>query len=175
MKKTTVYLLIIAFLLSNISDIRAVTTIPFVWNEKSKQITILINGRETALSSDSFRYVRDWSDDYSRDNKGTGVLCNNKIIFRGAINPDQSFVFIYDLKSQKIDVVEGVTKLIVDENFGWAVTKEYPTYSIAAESKEVSIIANGKKILEINRDDLNDIKWDKASGCVIILVKPGNP
>jgi hypothetical protein len=150
----------------------AARAIPFTYNEKANRIILTIAGKEVSVFSEDFQYILDWSDDYTRSNKGTAKLCNgSEIVFSGAINPDQSIVFIYNINTRNIDSIANVTKLIVDEKWGWAVTKELPTYSAAAESRQVFVIVNGKMVTEVSRDDLQGIKWDTSSGDFILSIK----
>jgi len=151
----------------------APNTIPFTYDIKTNKITLLIAGNKTPVSYSGFKdIVGYWRDLSGAPTDGIAYRCKgNEIVFQGALNPDQSIVFIYNTDTRKVTEVPCVTKLLVDEKLGWAVTKEAPHFNRAPEDNWVLIIVNGKQVAETTRDDLQEIKWDAVSGNFIISIK----
>lgn len=163
------FTLLASFLLSLICAARPASTPPPLRFEfKNDGIEFKINGNDCRIKSELFRSVLDWSDDYSRENTGTGKREGRFFIFRGALNNDRDIVFIYDLGTRKLTSVANGGGVIVDDRLGWAALQYDPKF--AGQTGLTSIILNGEKVGAIESAKLKGIEFHQ--GTLHIVVAP---
>ena len=135
---------------------------------KNDSVNFRIHDKDYGLKSEDFTYVLDWSDDYTRENFGTGEKKGRFFVFKGFLNGDRQIVFIYDLKSQKLSSVGNGGGVIVDNKLGWAALQYDPHF--AEQSGFTSIILNGDEVGRIDSSKLSGLEW--THGTLRILVAP---
>ena len=135
---------------------------------RQESINFRIQDRDYSLKSEDFQHVLDWSDDYTREEFGTGRKEGHFFIFKGALNNDRDIVFIYDLKSKKLDSVGNGGGVVVDDKLGWAALQYDPKF--AKQSGFTSIILNGDEVGRIDSSKISGLEWSHDS--LRILIAP---
>jgi hypothetical protein len=133
----------------------------FEYDEKRYNIIFKYDEKRHVITFDDFRSVFDWSDNYERENTGTGFVFRGRFfLFQGFLNSSMQMVYLYDMKKKKIIWYEDNISLIsINETCGWALMKEAPVYSEAVLEKGWDIIINGRVLCGGHGNTPTEILW----------------
>ena len=122
-------------------------------------IVVIFDDKTETIKSDNFRYVYDWSDNYSREDYGTAWLINEReIVFSGCLNHSREILFIYDCQIKQIKFIPNVIKFEIDLELGWYLLIGPPLYSDPEDGQyHYQVLANGELItnLQFNKPRLD--------------------
>jgi hypothetical protein len=111
------------------------------------------------VSADEFALVLDWSRDYSRQSKGVGAVFGNKFLFSGALNHSRDIYFIYDLRSEELQIVPNALTVRMARTGRWAAVIETPLYADDNGRLDVIIDDPTNKVATIRKEHFEQMRW----------------